>query len=81
MCSGLQTEDSEDGEPDSKVLCSEGDAKVFRISMAQSVIIPPISEMLIPGVVEGKPHFTHGIVEPRDDQLFNGNVAMWQCQR
>ena len=50
--------------------------RVFKITMAETVVVPPSCEMVVPGEVSGKPHFTHGIVEPRDYPICHGNIAM-----
>ena len=50
--------------------------KVFRITMADTVVVPPLCEMIIPGKVEGNPHFTQAFVESRDYPLCHGNIAM-----
>ena len=50
--------------------------RVYKIMMADTVVVPPMCEMLVPGKVNGEAHFTHGIVEERDYPLCHGNVAM-----
>lgn len=49
---------------------------VFRIAVTETVIIPPLSEMMVPGELQGSPHFTQAIVQARDYPLCNGNIAM-----
>ena len=48
----------------------------FRIAMAETVIVPPYSEMVIPGVVQGQAHFTEGLIENLESPLCDGHVAL-----
>ena len=48
----------------------------FRIAMAETVIVPPYSEMVIPGVVQGQAHFTEGLIENIESPLCDGHVAL-----
>lgn len=50
--------------------------KVFRITMAETVIIPPECEMIVPGRMEGKPHFATRIVEPIQSSICKGNIMV-----
>ena len=50
--------------------------RAYKITMADTVIVPPMCDMLVPGRVEGGAHYTLGIVEERDYPLCHGNVAM-----
>ena len=49
---------------------------VYRIKMAETVVVPPESEMILPGAVEGDLHFTQGLVEGNGATLCEGNVAI-----
>ena len=49
---------------------------IFRISMTETVVVPPFSEMYIPGTVQGEAHFTEGLVEGTCSPLCKGNVAL-----
>ena len=49
---------------------------LYRISVVETVDVPPMSEMIIPGKVDGQAHFTLGMVENGDCSLCNGNVAV-----
>ena len=44
--------------------------------MAETVIVPPYSEMVIPGVVQGETHFTEGVIENIESALCDGHVAL-----
>ena len=48
----------------------------FRIAMAETIIVPPYSEMVIPGVVQGQAHFTEGVIEIIEFHLCDGHVAL-----
>ena len=48
----------------------------FRIAMAKTIIVPPYSEMVIPGVVQGQAHFTEGVIENIESPLCDGHVAL-----
>ena len=50
--------------------------KMFKICTTESVFIPPMTEMIISGRIEGDAHFTAGLVTQRDRPLCDGNVAM-----
>ena len=49
---------------------------IFRISMTETVVVPPFSEMYVPGTVQGEAHFTEGLVEGTCSPLCEGNVAL-----
>ena len=49
---------------------------LYRISVVETVDVPPMSEMIIPGKVDGQAHFTLGMVENGDCSLCDGNVAV-----
>ena len=49
---------------------------LYRISVVETVDVPPMSEMIIPGKVDGQTHFTLGMVENGDCSLCDGNVAV-----
>ena len=44
--------------------------------MTETVVVPPRSEMIIPGVVLGNPHFTAAMIESEDIPLCDGRVAL-----
>ena len=44
--------------------------------MAGTVIVPPYSEMVIPGVVQGQAHFTEGLIENLESSLCGDHVAL-----
>ena len=48
----------------------------YRISMTETVVVPPRSEMIISGGVLGNPHFTAAMVESGDIPLCDGRVAL-----
>ena len=48
----------------------------FPIAMAETIIVPPYSEMVIPGVVQGQANFTEGVIENIDSSLCDGHVAL-----
>ena len=48
----------------------------YHISMTETVVVPPRSEMIIPGVVLGNPHFTAAMIESGDIPLCDGRVAL-----
>ena len=48
----------------------------YHKSMTETVVVPPRSEMIIPGVVLGNPHFTVALVEFGDIPLCDGRVAL-----
>ena len=48
----------------------------YHISMTETVVVPPRSEMIIPGVVLGNPHFTAAMIESGDIPLCGGRVAL-----
>ena len=48
----------------------------YRISMTETVIVLPRSEVIIPGVVLGNPHFTAAMVESGDTSLCDGRLAL-----
>ena len=48
----------------------------YRISMTETVVVPPRSERIIPGVVLGNPHFTAAMIESGDIPLCDGQVAL-----
>ena len=50
--------------------------QVFRITAAETMIIPPMSEMIIPGKMSDHPPVTQGIVEANVHQLCEGNVVV-----
>ena len=50
--------------------------RAYKISMADTVVVPPMCKILVPGRVEGGAHFTLGIVEERDYPMCHGNEAM-----
>ena len=50
--------------------------RICRVSVAETVIMPAMSEMLIPRNIDGTPHFTQGIVEMSDCTLCDGNLMM-----
>ena len=54
----------------------DGMHRICRVSVAETVIVPTMSEMLIPGNIDGAPHCTHGIVEMSDHTLCDGNLMM-----
>ena len=48
----------------------------YHISVTETVVVPPRSEMIIPGVVLGNPHFTAAMIESGDIPLCDGRVAL-----
>ena len=50
--------------------------QLFRINVAETVVIPAMSEMIVPGKTSVVSHITHGIVEGLDRSLCNDNVAV-----
>ena len=48
----------------------------YHISMTETVVVPPRSEMIIPGVVLGNPHLTAAMIESGDIPLCDGRVAL-----
>ena len=44
--------------------------------MTETVVVPPRSEMIIPGVVLGNPHFTAAMIDSGDIPLCDGRVAL-----
>ena len=50
--------------------------QVFRVSVAETVEVPPMSEMIIPGETCAGSHLTQGIIEGHDRPLCDGNVVV-----
>ena len=50
--------------------------QVFRIIVAETVVIPAMSEMIVPGKTSVVSHITQGVVEGLDRSLCNDNVAV-----
>ena len=50
--------------------------QIFRICTADTVVIPPLSEMIIPGGICESPHITQGLVEGSTLPLCDGNVMV-----
>ena len=48
----------------------------YRISVTETVVVLPRSEMIIPRVVLGNPHFTAAMIESGDIPLCDGRVAL-----
>ena len=50
--------------------------QVFRIRAADIVIIPPMSEMIIPGEIPESPYVTQGIVEGDSNFVCDGHIVV-----
>ena len=50
--------------------------QVFRVSVAETVKVPPMSEMIIPGETCAASHLMQGIIEGHDRPLCDGNVVV-----
>ena len=50
--------------------------RTFRITVAETVTIPPMSEMIVPGKMEDTPPFTQVIVDSSGRHLCKGNVVL-----
>ena len=50
--------------------------QVFRIRAADTVIIPPMSEMIIPGEIPESPYVTQGIVEGDSNFVSDGRILV-----
>ena len=50
--------------------------QVFRVSVVETVEVPPMSEMIIPGETCAASHLTQGIIEGHDRPLCDGNVVV-----
>ena len=44
--------------------------------MVETVIVPPYSEIVISGVVQGQAHFTECLIENLESPLCDGHVAL-----
>ena len=54
----------------------ESMSQVFRIRAADTVIIPPMSEMIIPGEIPESPYVTQGIVEGDSNFVSDGHILV-----
>ena len=50
--------------------------QTFHITVRETTELPPMSEMIIPGLLHGRPHFIEGIVEPCENSWWDGNLAL-----
>ena len=64
------------GEDEAAGHCAAAMPQCYKILMSESVVIPPRCEMIVPGRVEGKAHFTSGIIEERERPICNGEIAL-----
>ena len=56
-------------------------ASTFKVTLEETVVVPPLSEMLLPGRIEGRPNYTSAIIEPNPkwmnkEQLLMGKMVV-----
>ena len=56
--------------------CMEAMPHIFRVTVAETMTIPAMSEMVVPGKIDDTAPFTQGIFESGGQQLCGGNVTL-----